>query len=64
MPAKREARLVSLAIYQQFLRTRERIRTLRREIDDTSRELHQRFDGFNAIIEENSGQLASEHQRP
>jgi hypothetical protein len=52
MPVYREISLENLALYQQILRTAERIKTLRREIDDISRELYQRLDDFDIIIEE------------
>jgi hypothetical protein len=50
-----EVVLESLALYQQALRTAERVKTLRREIDDVSRELHQRLDDLDIIIEEIQG---------
>jgi hypothetical protein len=37
------------------LRTAERIKTLRREIDDISRELHERLDDLDLIIEKIQG---------
>ena len=55
MPAHREARLASLALYQQALRTAERVKTLIREIDDISREVHQHLDDLDIIIEEIQG---------
>jgi hypothetical protein len=51
MPMYREVGLVNLALYQQVLRTAERIKTLRREIDDISREVHERLDDLDIIIE-------------
>jgi hypothetical protein len=48
-----EAVLESLALYQQARRTPERVKTLRREIDDISREVYQRLDDLDVIIEEN-----------
>jgi hypothetical protein len=51
MPMYREVGLVNLALYQQVLRTDERIKTLRREIDDISREVHERLDDLDIIIE-------------
>lgn len=53
--AYRETGLTSLALYQQALRTAERIKTLRREIDDISRELHERLDDLDIIIEKIQG---------
>src|SRR5262249_42649408 len=47
MPIYREISLENLALYQQILRTAERIKTLRREMDDISRELYQRLDDFD-----------------
>jgi hypothetical protein len=47
----REAALENLALYQQFLRTKERIKTLRREIDDIRREVYQRLDDLDIITE-------------
>jgi hypothetical protein len=43
--------LENLAVYQQILRTAERIKTLRREIDDIiiSREVYERLDDFIII---------------
>jgi hypothetical protein len=52
MRVHREVGLVNLALYQQILRTAERIKTLRREIDDISRELHERLDDLDIIVEE------------
>jgi hypothetical protein len=52
MPIYREISLENLALYQQIMRTAKRIKTLRREIDDVSRELYQRLDDFDLIIEE------------
>jgi hypothetical protein len=52
MPIYRKVGLVNLAIYQQVLRTAERIKTLRREIDDISREIHERLDDLDIILEE------------
>src|SRR5215470_405327 len=51
MPVYREVGLESLAFYQQALRTAERIKTLRREIDDVNRELYERLDDLDIIIE-------------
>lgn len=51
----REEGLVSLAFYQQVLRTAERIKTLRREIDDISREIHERLDDLELILEKIPG---------
>ena len=51
MPAYREVGLESLAFYQQALRTAERIKTLRREIDDINREIYERLDDLDIIIE-------------
>jgi hypothetical protein len=56
MPIHREISLENLALYQQILRTAQRLKTLRREIDDISRELHQRLDDFVIIIEEIQGE--------
>jgi hypothetical protein len=55
MPIHREVSLENLALYQQILRIAER-KTLRREIDDISRELYQRLDHFNIIIEQIQGE--------
>jgi hypothetical protein len=55
MPVYHEARLASLALYQQALRTAERVKTLIREIDDLSREVHQHLDDLDIIIEEIQG---------
>jgi hypothetical protein len=54
-PAMRRYELVleSLALYQQARRTKERVKTLRREIDDISREVYQRLDDLYIIVEEN-----------
>jgi hypothetical protein len=52
MPIYREISLENLALYQQILRTAERIKTLRREMDDISRELYQQLDDFDLIVEE------------
>jgi hypothetical protein len=52
MPIYREISLENLALYQQIMRTVQRIKTLHREIDDISRELYQRLDDFDIIIEE------------
>jgi hypothetical protein len=41
---------VNLALYQQVMRRAERIKTLRREIDDISRELHERLDDLDIIL--------------
>jgi hypothetical protein len=51
MPIYREVVLESLGLYQQFLRTKERIKTLRREIDDIRREVYQRLDDLDIIKE-------------
>jgi hypothetical protein len=51
MPVYRELGLESLALYQQGLRTAERVKTLRREIDDINRELYERLDDLDIIIE-------------
>jgi hypothetical protein len=51
----REVGLVNLALYQQILRTAARIKTLRREIDDISRELYRRLDDLDIIIDEIQG---------
>jgi hypothetical protein len=56
MPIYREISLKNLALYQQILRTAQRVKTLRREIDDISRELYQRLDDFDIIIEEIQGE--------
>jgi hypothetical protein len=52
MPIYREVVLENLALYQQILRAAERIKTLRREIDDVSRQVYQRLDDLDLIIEE------------
>jgi hypothetical protein len=46
----RELALANLALYQQALHTAERIKTLRREIDDISREVHERLDDLDRLI--------------
>jgi len=51
MPIYREVFLVNLALYQQVLRSAERIKTLRREIDDVSREIYERLDDLDIILE-------------
>jgi hypothetical protein len=51
----REVVLERLALYQQFLRTKERIKTLRREIDDIRREVYQRLDDLEIIKEGTQG---------
>jgi hypothetical protein len=56
MPIYREVSLENLALYQQILRTAERMKTLRRQIDDISREVYQRLDDFDLIIEEIEGE--------
>jgi hypothetical protein len=48
-----EVVLESLALYQQARRTKERVKTLRREIDDISREVYRRLDDLDIIVEEN-----------
>jgi hypothetical protein len=58
MPIYREISLENLALYQQVLRTAQRVKTLRREIDDISRELYQRLDDFDIIIEGIQGDFA------
>jgi hypothetical protein len=58
MPIYREISLENLALYQQILRTAQRVKTLRREIDDISRELYQRLDDFDIIIEGIQGDFA------
>jgi hypothetical protein len=50
-----EISLENLALYQQILRTAQRLKTLRREIDDISRELYQRLDDFDIIMEKIQG---------
>jgi hypothetical protein len=55
MPIYPEVVLESLALYQQFLRTRERIKPLRREIDDIRREVYQRLDDLDIIKEATQG---------
>jgi hypothetical protein len=49
-----EVVLESLALYQQARRIKERVKTLRREIDDVSREIYQRLDDLDIIMEESS----------
>jgi uncharacterized membrane protein len=53
--ALRETRLTSLALYQQALRTAERIKTLMREIDEISREVHQHLDDLDIMLEQIQG---------
>jgi hypothetical protein len=55
MPVHRETRLTTLALYQQALRTAERVKTLMREMDEVSREVHQHLDDLDIIIEEIEG---------
>jgi hypothetical protein len=55
MSLHREARLARLALYQQALRTAERVKTLIRHIDDISREVHEHLDDLDIIIEEIQG---------
>jgi small-conductance mechanosensitive channel len=43
--------LINLALYQQVLRSAERIKTLRREIDEVSREIYERLDDLDIILE-------------
>jgi hypothetical protein len=50
-----ETRLTSLALYQQALRTAERVKTLMREIDEISREVHQHLDDLDIILEQIQG---------
>jgi hypothetical protein len=50
MPVHRETHLASLALYQQALRTAERVKTLMREIDEVSREVHQHLDDLDIIL--------------
>src|ERR1700746_3093645 len=52
MPIYQEISLENLALYQQIMRTAKHIKTLRREIDDISRELYQRLDDLDIIMEE------------
>ena len=51
MPVYREVGLVNLALYQQVLRSAERIKTLRREIDEVSREIYEWLDDLDIILE-------------
>jgi hypothetical protein len=51
----RETRLTSLALYQQALRTAERVKALMREIDEVSREVHQHLDDLDIILEQIQG---------
>jgi hypothetical protein len=50
VPVHCETRLTSLALYQQALRTAERVKTLMREIDEVSREVHQHLDDLDIIL--------------
>jgi hypothetical protein len=50
MPVHRETHRASLALYQQALRTAERVKTLMREIDEISREVHQHLDDHSIIL--------------
>jgi hypothetical protein len=55
MAVHRQTCLASVALYQQALRTAERVKTLMRQIDDISREVHRHLDDLDVIIKEIHG---------